>query len=715
MCAPLAAQDGTPPFRNHDLPVADRVADLVGRLTLEEKIAQMQHEASAIERLGIPPYTWWNEALHGVARAGTATVFPQAIGLAACFDADLLHSIATAIGVEARAKHHEALRQGRHGIYEGLTFWSPNINIARDPRWGRGQETYGEDPWLAGTLGAAFVRGLQGDDPAHLRAVATPKHFAVHSGPEPTRHAFNASVSETDLRDTYLPAFARTVREAGAASVMCAYNRLYGDPCCASTLLLDSILRAEWGFDGYVVSDCWAVSDYVNFHHSDTSMVEAAARSVNAGCDLTCGPEYAALGEAVRRGLVAPAVIDRAARRLFTARMRLGMFDPPGRDPYAAIPYSKNACERHDSLALHAAERSIVLLKNNGGTLPLSRDIRRIAVLGPAADDSTVLLGNYNGTPPYAVTLLRGLRARAGSDVAITYTRGCDLAEGRHTDSSAAAAEQLLIDAQKAASDADAVIVVLGLHPWLEGEELRVALDGFRGGDRTTIELPAPQERLLRAVQKRGRPLIVVLLSGSAIVSSWMSESADAILAAWYPGQRGGDAVAHVLFGDVNPSGRLPVTFYASTRDLPPFEDYSMRGRTYRFFHGTPQYAFGHGLSYTEFAYSDLRVSADSLADHEELTILVTVENTGQLDGTEIAQLYIRDTDAPAGAALRTLRGVRRVDLERGGRRRIAWTLTADDRRFWDATSRSFRHPRRLNIIVGSSSADERLRTTVRF
>jgi beta-glucosidase len=576
-----------PEYLDPDLPVAQRVDDLVARMTLPEKVSQMVHAAPPIERLGVPEYNWWNECLHGVGRAGIATVFPQAIGLAATWNLDLMAQVATAISDEARAKHHAALHQGERGIYQGLTFWTPNINIFRDPRWGRGQETYGEDPYLTARMGVTFVKGLQGDDPRYLKLVATPKHFAVHSGPEHARHHFNAIADARDLRLTYLPAFEACVREAGAVSVMGAYNRTNGEPCCASPTLLGKLLRDEWGFEGYVVSDCWAIGDIYKHHQVVGTLPEAAALAVNAGCDLNCGEAFAALLIAERQALIDEATIDRAVRRLFTARFRLGMFDPPERVPYARLPISVNDSSEHRALALRAARESIVLLKNTGGLLPLSKGIQRIAVIGPNADDPLVLLGNYNGTPSSSVTPLAGIRAKAPR-AEVSYARGCDIIDEGVTD---------YAEAIRSAERADVVLFFAGISQRIEGEEGQE--EGVGGGmrskgDRTDINLPVVQDDLLRMLHATGKPIVLVLLNGSALAVNWADENLPAIVEAWYPGEEGGTAIADVLFGDYNPGGKLPVTFYQAAADLPPFEYYRMEGRTYRYFRGRPLYPFGH-------------------------------------------------------------------------------------------------------------------------
>lgn len=835
----LAAQPRKPfPFWNPDLPLEQRVGDLISRMTLEEKTSQMLYDAPGIERLGIPPYNWWNEALHGVARAGRATVFPQAIGLAATWDEDLMERVAIAISDEARAKHHDAIRKGRRGIYEGLTFWSPNINIFRDPRWGRGMETYGEDPYLTGRLGATFVRGMQGNHPFYLKTVATPKHFAVHSGPEPERHTFNAVVSERDLRETYLPAFRAAIVEGGAASVMCAYNRFRGEPCCGSSELLQDILRAEWGFQGYVVSDCWAIMDFYTTHKTSSNAPEAAAVALRAGTDLNCGVTYDSLAVAVRRGLVSEALVDSAVKRLFRARFRLGMFDPPDRVPFAGIPPSVNDSPSHQALALEAARKSIVLLKNDHAVLPLPKTLRSIAVLGPHAHDVEVLLGNYNGTPSDPVTPLRGIQRKL-KNAEILYELGCQLAEGipslevvpasaladslngrweqglrgeyfnnpdlsgrpRHVRMDARVmfnwwqeppvagmradsfsvrwsgviippvsgtyvlgarvfgAFRLFVDdtlvasisdrhvtlgqwsevamrrgearrirleywdrrpdasvelvwsvpdpeiknrAIQAVRKAEATVMFMGLSPRLEGEEMPIAIPGFRGGDRTDLGLPGTQRDLIAAVvQAAGtKPVVLVLLNGSALALGDVNSAVKAIIEAWYPGQAAGEAIADVVFGDYNPAGRLPVTFYSSVNDLPPFTEYSMAGRTYRYFQGTPEYPFGFGLSYSTFRYSNL-IAPERVSPNRGVEVRIDVENTGRMDGEEVVQLYVTDVEASVPVPLRSLQGFKRIFLRHGEKKTVTFPLRYEQFSLIDSSGRRIVEPGVFEIRVG--------------
>jgi len=825
-----------PPYLNPSLSPERRADDLVSRLTLEEKVSQMMNAAPAIERLGIPEYEWWNEGLHGVARAGYATVFPQAIGLAATWDMDLMYQVADVISTEARAKHHEFVRHNQHARYQGLTFWSPNINIFRDPRWGRGQETYGEDPYLTARLGVEFVKGLQGDDPQYFKVIATPKHYAVHSGPEPERHSFDAQATERDLQETYLPAFRATIVEAKAASVMCAYNRTNTEPCCTNKRLMTDILRGEWGFDGYVVSDCGAISDIWKGHRFAKSEAEASALAVKAGTDLACGREYSALIQAVKQGLIREAEIDVSLKRLMTARFRLGMFDSPQLVKYARIPFSENDSAAHRELALKAARESMVLLKNDTHTLPLPKGLKTIAVIGPNADAPEVLWGNYNGRPSKLVTPLAGIRNavpnakviyalgstltgesvvpvpstalsvggketakglkaeyfnnqqlqgqpstirvdnsvnfdwgrykptpdvsennfsvrwtgklappesgvyRLGftaddgarlyldgqlfidawvSNPTKTVTKEVSLTAGREYDVSleyfqynreAIArfvwsyphfAERQLDEAVNAARQADVTILVLGISAGLEGEEMVVNTEGFRGGDRTDIALPKSQEALLKAIKATGKPVVVVLLNGSALAVNWANENVPAILEAWYPGEEGGTAIADVLFGNYNPGGRLPVTFYKSTGQLPPFTDYSMKGRTYRYFEGVPLYPFGFGLSYSDIRYSNFKLSENKIGAGEELKISVDVANPGNRDGDEVVQLYLTDVKASAPVPIRSLVGFKRVTLKVGEKRSVSFTVTPRQMSLINDNGKRVIEPGEFEISVG--------------
>lgn len=695
-----------PIYLDPNQPLEKRVDDLVSRLTLEEKVSQMINNSSAIPRLGIFEYNWWNECLHGVAAAGIATVFPQAIGMAASFNDKLLYKVACAISDEARAKHHEFVRQEDRGIFKGLTFWSPNINIFRDPRWGRGQETYGEDPYLTGRMGVAFVKGLQGDHPKYLKVVATPKHYAVHSGPEPMRHSFDARVSEKDLRETYLPAFKECIIEGKAESIMGAYNRTNGEPCCASPTLLQKILREEWGFDGYVVSDCGAINDIHANHKVTNTPEESAAMAVNAGCDLNCGRAFESLVNAVKQGLISEEAIDRAVKRLFKARFKLGMFDPPEMVPYAQIPYEVNDCEEHRKLALEMARESIVLLKNEGGLLPLRKDLKAIAVIGPNADSKKVLLGNYNGMPSKYVTALEGIRAKVSPNTRVYYAEGCHLIN-RKDSGWGPRATAGFAEALAAAQRADVVIMCLGLTAEIEGEEGN-APRSEANGDRVSLDLPGMQEELLKAVCAIGKPVVLVVFSGSPVSINYAQENVPAIVQAWYPGEEGGTAIADVLFGDYNPAGRLPVTFVKSVDQLPPFTDYSMKGRTYRYMKEEPLYPFGYGLSYTTFEYSNLTLSAEKIEAGQSITVSVDVTNTGKMAGDEVIQLYLKDLEASVDVPIHELKGFRRIKLQPGESTTVSFTLTPRQMALIDNDGRCILEPGRFRVTVGGRQPDER-------
>jgi beta-glucosidase len=698
-----------PVFRDPAQTIEERVNDLLDRLSLEEKISQMLYNASALGKLGIPEYNWWNECLHGVARAGTATVFPQAIGLAASFDPDLLHRVASVIAVEARVKHHEFARKEDRGIHKGLTFWSPNINIFRDPRWGRGQETYGEDPYLTGRLGVAFIRGLQGDHPRYLKVAACAKHYAVHSGPENLRHRFDAAVSRKDLRETYLPAFRDAVKEAKVEAVMGAYNRVNGEPACASQTLLEEILRGEWGFAGHVVSDCGAIADIHEHHQVTSSPEESAALAVNHGCDLNCGWMFKHLRQAVADGLVAEEAINRAVARLLRTRMKLGMFDPPETVPFTKIPYELNDCAEHRRIALEAARKSMVLLKNQNSLLPLDKGkIGTVAVIGPNADNKRILLGNYYGTPSRYVTPLAGIREAVGAGVRVLYAEGCKL----NTTTVGYWGEQPtsgFAEALSAAERADVVIICLGISPELEGEEGEVAnSDG--GGDRTRLELPGMQEELLKAVAATGKPVVLALFNGSPVAINWAQENIPAIIEAWYPGEEGGTALADALFGEYNPGGRLPVTFVKSADGLPPFTDYRMKGRTYRYMEEEPLYPFGYGLSYTVFKYAHLSIIDRELNTAEDKAIRVTVEveNSGARTGEEVVQLYVKDVQASVPIPHLELKGVKRIILEPGQKEKVEFVLSQRQLALIDEEGNCRLEPGEFQIYVGGRQPDDR-------
>ncbi len=661
-------------------------------MTLDEKVSQLVTDARAIPRLGVPAYHWWNEALHGVARAGRATVFPQAIGLAATFDDALVRRVATAIAAEARAKHAAAMRDGATGIYEGLTFFSPNLNIFRDPRWGRGQETYGEDPFLTARMGVAFIKGLQGDDARWLAAAATAKHFAAHSGPEVLRHGFDARVSPHDLADTYLPQFEAAVREGHVAGVMPAYNRLNGEPCAASPALLEATLRKDWGFAGYVVSDCGAIGDIYKGHGVAPSLERAAALALNAGTDLSCGNEFLALAHAKAQGLVTEAAIDRAATRLFATRFRLGFFDPPAAVRWEATPASVIDAPAHRELARVAARESLVLLENRDATLPLAAGLRRIAVIGPTADERDVLLGNYHGESR-AVTPLEGIRVGARArGIAVTYARGAPLV-GRGVSSAQ------LTEALAAARRADVVVAVLGLSARQEGEE------GDSGGDRVELGLPRGQQRLLEAVVATGKPVVLVLTAGSALSVPWAAAHVKAIVYAWYPGEEGGTALAEVLFGAASPGGRLPLTIYRAVDDVRAFDDYSMKGRTYRYLERPPLYEFGFGLSFSSFRYAHL-IAPPTLAAGKDATLSVEVENIGPRVADEVVQLYVARPAGPAFAPRRWLAAFARVTLAAGERRAVSLSLPARAFSIIDERGERMTPPGDVALAVGGGQPD---------
>jgi len=690
-----------------------RASILVAKMSLNEKISQLGNNAPAIPRLGVLEYNWWNECLHGVARAGTATVFPQAIGMAATFNPSLINDIAVVISDEARAKHHEALRNNDYSQYKGLTFWSPNINIFRDPRWGRGHETYGEDPYLTGQIGTQFVKGLQGNDPKYLKLVATAKHFAVHSGPESERHFFNATVNQRDLWETYLPAFEELVVNANVYSVMGAYNRVNGESASASKYLLQDILRDKWGFEGFVVSDCGAINDIHANHKIVKTPEESAALGVINGCDLNCGGIYQNnLNNSIELGLINESEIDTAVYRLFLARMKLGMFDPAKIVPYAQIPFDINNSKKHDELSLKTALNSMTLLKNDG-VLPINTNItKRIAVVGPNADNINALLGNYHGTPSNPVALINGLNSYVGKKSEITYSKGVDLV--KNGDESLTILNDSIIDDVKRA---DLAIFVGGLDATWEGEEMPggINVDGFYNGDRTRIELPEIQQNAIKKMIDTGTPVVLVLMAGSSIALNGLEEELEAILMAWYPGQRGGDAIANVLFGEYNPGGKLPVTFYKSTSDLPDFKDYNMRsgnGFTYRYFKGDVLYPFGHGLSYTEFKYSNLKVNKIRISDKENFRISFKIKNTGFYDGDEVVQVYIKDVSSPVHMPIKQLRGFQRVSLDKGGEKIIEFEFNAinDLRHYSTSKQKYIVENGDFEIHIGSSSQDIRLK-----
>jgi beta-glucosidase len=822
------------PYKDPDLSIDKRVNDLVSRMTLDEKIGQMMNAADSINRLGVPDYNWWSEGLHGVANSGIATVFPQAIGLGATWNDSLINQVADVISTEFRAKFNDYQKKGDHGLFKGLTVWSPNINIFRDPRWGRGQETYGEDPYLTSRIGVAFVKGLQGNDPKYLKVVATPKHYAVHSGPEPERHYFNAVTDYRDFVETYTPAFKACIIDGGAYSIMGAYQKYLGIPCCISDLLLKEVLRGKWNFKGYVVSDCGAIADIYLNHKYVKTPEEAAALAVLAGCDLECGDTYKYLKSAVQKGLLKESDIDVAVKRLFTARFKLGLFDPPEMVKYARIPISANDSPEHRALALKAAHESMVLLKNENNFLPLKKDIKTIAVIGPNSNFPEVLYGNYNGVSSKPVTPFEGIKDRVSKDVKVLCVTGTNAgddspilstipedafstgngnekglkaeffnnmelkgnpyltrvdnqldfnfvdnppAQGKSIKFSVRWTGQLSVPASgtyyigfagddgyrvyldkkliieswkdqgntlkqlkmeltkgkkyeikieyyqnqggavaklqwgkkdkdylkkavDAAKLADVVVFVGGITPWLEGEEMPVDIEGFKGGDRTSLDLPAVQENILKAIKATGKPIVLVLLNGSAMSVNWANNNVNAILEAWYPGEEGGHAIADVLFGDYNPAGRLPVTFYKSVKDLPPFEDYNMKGRTYRYFSGTPLYEFGYGLSYTTFKYADFSVPK-SVKTNEDVKVTAEVENTGKVEGDEVVQLYVKILDSKVPVPIHALKDFKRIHLKVGEKKTVEFILKPDQLSLINNDNKRVVEPGKFQLFIG--------------
>ena len=835
------------PFRNPDLPLEERIDDLLSRLTPEEKIGQMMNVTPAIERLGIPTYDWWNEALHGVARAGRATVFPQAFAMAATFDDNAVHETFTMVSDEARAKYHQYQKDKEYDRYKGLTFWTPNINIFRDPRWGRGMETYGEDPYLTEKMGVAVTRGLQGDDPNYYKTHACAKHYAVHSGPEWNRHEFDVEATPRDLYETYLPAFEALVKEGDVQEVMCAYNRFEGKPCCSSDKLLIDILRNSWGYDNIILSDCGAIDDFwrkdknTPRHETHPDAESASADAVLNGTDLECGGSYRALNKALADGKISEKDLDVSLRRLLKGRFELGMFDPDERVPYSKIPYSVVESPEHIAKALDMARKSIVLLKNKNNMLPLDKNIKKIAVVGPNAADSTMLWANYNGFPTKTVTIVEGIRNKV-PNAEVIYELGCNHTAdfvvtdlGSHVSSTAGQgfaseffnntefegtpaykglakelhyttggntqfapnvnltnftarftgefespidgpvefklsgndAFRLYIDTAKVAEvweneygaeklytlnakkgekypikieymqrtgsadlnftvgvrtpvdfqataskvkDADVIVFVGGISPRLEGEEMPVDAEGFRKGDRTNIEIPAVQKEMVKALVATGKPVVYVVCTGSALALNWENDHVNAILNAWYGGQEGGTAVADVLFGDYNPAGRLPITFYKSVDQLPDFQDYSMKGRTYRYMTQTPLYPFGYGLSYTTFDYKNAKLSKDKIASNESVTLSFDIANTGKMDGDEVAQIYIKNPNDPAGP-LKAMKAFKRVNVKAGSEQPVSIQLEPKAfQSFNDNTQTMEIRPGKYQILYGGSSDDKTLK-----
>jgi beta-glucosidase len=694
----LQAQAFDYPFQDPENSIDIRADDLINRLTLEEKASLMVYNSPAIERLGVPEYNWWNECLHGVGRAGKAKVFPQSIGMAATFDDELIKQVATAISDEARAKHHAALKKGNRAQYTGLTFWTPNINIFRDPRWGRGQETYGEDPYLTSRMGTAFVRGLQGDDPKYLKASACAKHYVVHSGPEELRHYFNALPDETDFRETYLPAFKALV-DAGVESVMCAYNRLYDEPCCGSKYLLNEILKEEWGFQGHIVTDCGALDDIWTRHKVVDEKAEAAAMAANAGVNLNCGDVYRYLPMAIEKGLVEEATIDANLKQLLRTRFKLGLFDPQEQVPWSNLSPEIVNNEQHRELAYRTASKSIVMLKNNG-VLPLDmNEPKSLLVAGPTAADMTALMANYNGFSGNMVTILEGISNRVDAGTTVDYSQGFLF----NNDS--------LFHGYWRAGMADIIVACIGLNTLLEGEE-GDAMFNPHGGDRLRIELPSNQIAYLREMRNRypNKPIIVIVTGGGAVAMPEINELADAILFAWYPGEQGGNAIADVLFGNVNPSGKLPVTFYESTDDLPAFEDYNMKGRTYRYFDGKPLYPFGYGLGFSEFDYDNLIIHKTLYGENETISLSFNLSNAGDRDGEEVVQIYVREVDAKEGRPTKSLIDFKRVPLAGGISQEVKFQLPVSRFARWNPDERVYRtNAGKYLIQVGASSEDIRM------
>lgn len=697
-------------WRDPSHTIKERADDLIRRMSLAEKVAQLKNAAPSIPRIGLPAYDYWNEALHGVANNGIATVFPEPVGGASSWNPALFHQEGTVIGVEGRAKFNDYVNEhnGDSKWWNGLTFWTPNINIFRDPRWGRGQETYGEDPYLTGEIGIEFVKGIQGDDPNYMLAMACAKHYAVHSGPESMRHRFDAEPSERDLYETYLPQFERVVREGHVAGVMGAYNSVLGAPCCASTLLLNDLLRNQWGFEGYVVSDCDAIGDIWRQHHYVKTPEEAAAAAIKAGCNLCCGGDYNALVRAVQRSLVTEKDIDLALYYTLWTRFRLGLFDPPDRVPYSKYTTKDNDTPQHREVALELARQSLVLLKNDG-ILPLDRSkLKRIAVIGPNGNSKSMLEGNYHGSASHPVSILDGIRQLAGPNIEVTFAMGSPITTNRATAAWSAqdnttnrSLNELYAEALAQATNADLIIYVGGLTPAQEGE----------GFDRNSIELPKPQETLIKELQATGKPMVMVNCSGSAVALTWEDEHLPAILQAWYPGEEGGRAVGEVLFGEVNPSGHLPVTFYRATSDLPAFTDYSMANRTYRYFSGMPLYAFGHGLSYTKFDFKNGKLDCGRIVPNGKAKLTFTLRNSGKLDGDEVAQVYFRHINSAVPQPKLALCGFQRVSLKRGESETINIEVPAQRLRYWDADKKRYVvESGEYEFLVGAASDDIRLK-----
>lgn len=681
-----------------------KAKELVGQMTLEEKVSQTIHGAAGIERLGIKAYNWWNEALHGVARAGVATIFPQAIGMAAAFDEELVWEVADVISTEGRAKYNMQQKYGDRDIYKGLTFWAPNVNIFRDPRWGRGHETFGEDPYLTSRMGVRFIEGLQGDDDNYMKSAACAKHFAVHSGPEDERHSFDARVSAQDLFETYLPAFEACVKEGKVEAVMGAYNRTNGEPCCGSRTLLIDILRKGWGFEGHVTSDCWAVKDFHEHHKVTSSALESAAMAMENGCDLNCGSLFLYLTEAVKRGMVSEERLDEAVTNLLSARMKLGLFDEEEKVPYNSITYEENDTKEHAGLNFKAARKSFVLLKNEGDLLPLNKDkLKTIGIIGPNANNRKALVGNYEGTASRYYTISEGIQDYVGDDVRVLYSEGCHLCKKKV--SGLGQENDRLAEVRAVCDSSDVVIACLGLDSSLEGEEGDEGNE-FASGDKPGLSLPGLQQEILEAACESGKPVILVILSGSALAVTWADEHVPAIIEGWYPGAMGGKALASVLFGEYSPEGKLPVTFYRTTEELPDFRDYSMKGRTYRYMEQKALYPFGYGLSYTDFGVEEVRVSGDTIEKGEKLSVEAVLVNRGQMAGAETLQVYIK-AKRP-GTPNAQLKALKKEELQPGESKRIRLELS--DRSFGlrDENGDLVLEEGTYEIYVGTQQPDER-------
>ncbi|MDD3141751.1 MAG: glycoside hydrolase family 3 C-terminal domain-containing protein [Lachnospiraceae bacterium] len=679
-----------------------RAKELVAQMTIEEKASQLTYNSPAIKRLQVPAYNWWNEALHGIARAGTATSFPQAIGLAAMFDRELVMKIADAIATEGRAKYNEASKHGDRDIYKGLTFWSPSVNIFRDPRWGRGHETYGEDPYLSAELGVAFVKGLQGEEEV-MKAAACAKHFAVHSGPEDLRHEFNAEVSEKDLRESYLPAFKACVTEAEVEAVMGAYNRTNGEPCCGSYRLLKDILREEWQFQGHVVSDCWALKDFHMYHGVTATATQSAALAIDAGCDLNCGNIYLYILQALKEGLITEEHITRAAERLFTTRFKLGLFD---KTKFDSISYETIECKEHINVAIDGARKSVVLLKNDG-ILPLKKDqLETIGVIGPNANSRLAMKANYYGSSSRYITLLEGIQDEVGENTRIFYAKGCEMVKDRTE--TLAQIHDRLAEAISVAEHSDVVILCLGLDETIEGEELDEG-NNSGSGDKRDLELPAVQCQLLEEVTKVGKPVIVCLLAGSAINLEYSQQNNNAILQAWYPGARGGKAVADILFGHISPSGKLPVTFYHSVKDLPEFTDYAMKNRTYRYYEGIPLYPFGYGLTYGDITCLTAKIIGEIEAE-KNLEIEITAINQGTMDTEDVIQIYLKNLDSKNAVKNVTLCGFKRILIKSKKMVKEVITVPFDAFKVYNEVGEKIIEGKKYLLYVGTSQPDERSR-----